>query len=135
MISGSRKQLAGKISVSRSYTRDGTSISIRITDANSRLIIFDGSMTPEDFGNAVTGLSDQDIDFSLYNSENIGKLMETKIVLMDCNGRSDPRAETICDQAEAENPGWKADSNPFGSQQPIRGKVKVILRRWVEEDE
>jgi len=64
------KNVECRISISR--CSDGT-IRISIEDKASNIQFFDGEMTPEAFGDAITGLSLQTVKAEVCSTENVGK--------------------------------------------------------------
>lgn len=132
------KKLNGHITVSRSNSHDGDAIHITISDKLSGLQFFDGTMSLEDFGAAVTGLGHCHIEFEARGLQNVGKKCETKELVFPCEEGS------IYDKSWAEanaqkfaDEGWTADRH-FRSQNSIRkhsdGKYYAhgFQRRYVE---
>jgi hypothetical protein len=78
-----KKDVIGKASVSisrRSGGKRGTSISISVQDEESLALVCDVEFTPEQFGNAVSGVVTGDIEFRWVRNElnKLGKIREHK---------------------------------------------------------
>lgn len=75
--------MKGKINVSRSGKQ---AIFISLEDEPSGVPVIEIKITPEDFALFLTGLSDRDCEFKLYNSPFIGKSREYKNVAVTFPG-------------------------------------------------
>lgn len=75
--------MKGKVNISRSGKR---AIFISLEDELSGVPVIEIKMTPADFALFVTGLSDQECDFKLYNNPFVGKKREYKNIAVTFPG-------------------------------------------------
>lgn len=66
-------KLAGKITISRIYGCDQDYIRITLKDESSKEQFINIDLTPEQLGQAITGLASVDCLFSVKNAEVVGK--------------------------------------------------------------
>lgn len=130
------KKHKGNISISRwSSNREPYSgISITIEDESSGTTVLDLDMTPEAFGNAVTGLSSQPCEFD-FHGENIGKIREqkTEYVRWYDPGKTNSKQDAL---APFEIDGWKGRESDLGNhhrRDPISQKYSVNFTRFVDK--
>ncbi len=80
MDNNNNENFNGKISICRrTGGEEGSSISITIEDKN-HIQFFDGTMTIENFGNAISGLGGIPIKCTLRGIDNVNKTLEQKKV-------------------------------------------------------
>lgn len=127
--------MIGKITISKVQ---GSSfedkVLIRIQDESSRIEFFRGYMSLKDYGSLITG-SRGDVEFTLTNIENVGKIKETKELSFevphDQRFHRHEWAEKNC-QVFADK-GWTAESY-FGSQNSFysggNGKLYAVTRQY-----
>lgn len=122
-----QKQQEFQISISRS---NWNRINIAVTDRHSRVRLFTGSMSLEDWALASTGLSGQTIVVDQYVTPEqaavIGK--KKRVERVSCpkvsgvgKGKEDQRAMVLTDfHTYHASRGWKIHDDGTGSQQPDR---------------
>lgn len=94
----------GQVSISRvTGGRQGAYISITLHDGSSWSECVDIQLTPEAFGNALTGLACQECVFE-WRPEHVGKIHEHKSVEVICGWHPDNRTELL---KPFEVDGWK----------------------------
>lgn len=117
-----------KAKVSISHSSDGF-IRIRIRDESSRIEFAEIALTPEHFGNAVTGLSEQDGELEVRGLEWVGKTVVTENREIECPLSSYNRGELeewLRENGQEE--GWLLGTY-LGSQSSVGWKGdKTILR-------
>ena len=136
-------EFEGKLTISR-VTGGKSYISIQLDDKNSRTRVVDIKVSPEIFGEIITGLSYQSVSYKVYcNSDKFGKNMENKVerVVVDCGNIYDndeliPALKRVIPDYEID--GWEANINDSLSRQNSKGTdgngkkyVNVYFRRWV----
>ena len=113
------KVLEGSITISRCSGNSGELIHIQIRDGGSRLHFVDITMTPEEFGQAVTGLAARPVKFEVRGLENVGKTLETKNLIFPVPD-SYKAKDFARDNAQSfADDGWIADTY-FSSQNSIQ---------------
>lgn len=140
-------KIKAKLTISRRYGSDETRISISVTCASSRVEFLEIEMTPEDFGNAVTGLSSITVDAEVRGLDLVGKTRERREEVVEVNLPS--HGKNICEPLildaakQFEVDGWKAGTytalNTQGGKMLIQGtkdlyRCRVELVRWVDQD-
>ncbi len=129
--------MKGKITISR--CSDDT-IRFQIEDAASRIVFFSGSMKPEAFGSAITGLAYQDIEFKIRGARHIGKIVVTEKRSVLCPLKTYDREllrQWLVENMKEE--GWTL--NPYlGSQNSIvreGGELRLnySVIKYVEQEE
>ncbi len=129
--------MKGKITISRSSDE---TIRFQIEDAASHITFFSGSMTPEAFGSAITGLSHQEIEFNVRGTQHIGKKRVTERRSVLCPLKTYDRdllRQWLNENMEEE--GWMIDDY-LGSQNSIvreGGEVRLNYRviKYVNQEE
>lgn len=135
----------GTISISRRTSGvNEPSIAIEVKDAKSRLTLIEVEVTPEVFGNIVTGLSEQEAFIeSVYVGPHIGKTKEVKTVHVEIPKRDFTKDAWEDLALKAVTPdlvdGWSVQS---GALKPNGHKTKynpdgscvfgITLVRWVD---
>lgn len=142
MRKGDRTSLAGKIGFSRHSNGDTPrGIHIEIEDAKSGLVIAELEMSPEGFGNAVTGLGYQDCVLTYVPTEDslrcYGKKREVKTLTLDVPHYPMPTAvglrRALVEQfPDWDSGGWEILRDGLRSQQNGKG-WEIVLMRFVEE--
>jgi len=128
----------GKLTISKWSYDDESCMGITIEDTSSGLIIAKGTVTMEDFMEALTGLSCVHIDLEVvpdeYRTERFGKNRETRRILLDWEP---PDYKSDDGLMEAIEPhlidGWAVHDRGLKSQQNIHNKHQVILIRYVKK--
>lgn len=131
------ENLKGKISVSRFSTNKEPyhGISIEITDESSGTLVVEVTMTPEQFGNAISGLGHVECLFDFGNSDLIGKRREAKTVAIPLNKSPYKLQDSEIDDilADYEVNGWKARRSDFkNSHKYGKDLVNVVFVRFVD---
>ena len=124
----------GNISISRfSGTGDlKRGILIQLSDATSSNPVVQITLTPEDFGNVISGLGYIDCTFELYNLKNIGKTLEvrTEKIVTAKYEHSDDEIKSLCKPYEKD--GWHAHYGDFKNHHKKgNGFVTVGFSRYV----
>lgn len=127
-----KKKLKGQLSICMC---SNGKISITIVDESSRVEFFDGEITPEEFGLAVTGLGARPIEFEARGMDKVGLKKESKPLVFpipDTEKWSEKEWAAKNAQRYAEI-GWTADTY-FGSQTSVRKGVAYTNQyRFVKE--
>jgi len=142
MRKGDRTELAGRLTISRGMNGDNPRcIYIEIEDPKSGLIVLEAELTPEDFGNAVTGRGYQDCLLTLIPTEDslrcYGKKREVKTAVLDIPHYPGPSPADVVNALCLQQPnwmdgGWEMLDDGTRSQQNDKG-WHVSLMRFVEE--
>lgn len=109
-----RKDMNGKISITR-FQGDESGIAIEVQDCLSRIQVIRIKLTPEQFGNAVSGLSYQDCDFNLGSVELVGMKIEHKTELVPFSGYHATLESKKAAAKPFEIDGWKARLDDIGN--------------------
>jgi hypothetical protein len=131
----------GKLTISR-VSGGENYISIRLEDANSHMIVADIKVSPEIFGEIITGLSHQPVKYGVYDFSKLGKQMEFKVeqVVIEYNGYSkeDTKNALKVPLKQYEVGGWEADidgslnrNSSTGINENGKNYVNVHFRRWI----
>lgn len=127
-----KKLLKGQITISMC---SNGKISITIVDESSRVEFFDGEITPEEFGLAVTGLGARPIEFEARGMDKVGLKKESKPLVFPIPETEKWNEKTWAAenaQSFAET-GWTADTY-FNSQSSVRkGMAHTHQYRFVKE--
>ena len=136
--------MKGKLNISRTSNNSGDpkTIHIEIIDDISRIHFVDLWMTPEDFGQAVTGLSMQPCEFRHYPAM-VGKRHEVKTEIVPFEGWRVKKEQRDSKEAEALKPfevdGWKGRREDLynGHKRVDRaeGGQLVTFTRYVDPDQ
>lgn len=128
--------MRGRISISRN---NNGIIKIEIADKKSSIVFLKADMDMRDFAAAVTGLSYQDCEFELVQSNNIGKRLEVKQIMVDCPAWGDAFYKEITKIVKPyEIDGWEASEYDLKNCNPhniVDKKYKVTFRRFIKERE
>jgi hypothetical protein len=106
--------MKGKISISR-FTGFTSGISIEVQDDSSRVQVFRVELTPEAYGNAVSGHSYQECEFELGRVDLVGMSVEHKIELVTIKGHSFTDEQKADAVAPFEIDGWIASKCDLGN--------------------
>lgn len=131
----------GKLSISRSQGSGGTKISIELQGSNYQEVVRI-ECEPEDFGNAVTGLSFQECTFRLGNIDLIGKEKQRKACLLDRPHDYNLKDEEHLAIVKAKYPehfedGWRMDVSSYLNSHNFTNNDKVYAQffRFVAVDQ
>lgn len=128
------KTFKGKVSISRySGGKKGHGISIELQDDSSHVKVFRLEMTPEAFGNAVTGFGYQDCTFDMWDTKLVGMQVETKTeyVEYDSYTRDIPKMQAAVAVFEVD--GWKATLEDLCNHHRKSNKGYLVgFRRYVK---
>lgn len=133
---------SGKLTISRVYGGKNY-IEIKLVDEKSHQIVSIVKVSPETFGEVITGLSSQDVEYEFINNPSkFGKKIETKTeqIPIDYNGYDEnvakDKLKSIIKDYEID--GWESDINGSFGRQTTYGKdndnnrcINVWFRRWV----
>ena len=126
-----RKTLQGKLSITRNSL--GV-ITIELEDKNSSLTLLEIEMTPHDFALALTNLSSQPCQFTIYGGVNLaGKKLEVKREKLQ--GIAWDNFETEFPKAiiPYQIDGWEADiQTSFNSHNCGGNGYAVVFRRYID---
>lgn len=107
-------------------------IHISISEDNSRVEFFDGFISIEDFGNAVTGLGFQPIEFE-FRPQRVGMMAENKYELVPKPKSYKNEEEARLLMAPFEVDGWRGEvSDMFNGHNSCGDKQRVRFFRHVD---
>ena len=142
------KMIKAAITICRSYGSGEDEIRISIEDNDSLVQFIEIRMTPEQFGNAITGLSHIKVDAEVRGLHLVGKKRERReeFVVVDLPTYSKEDMEPIILEAATplETDGWKASAylalNTQGGRSLVQGtkntyRCKIDLVRWVDKED
>ena len=109
---------------------------IRVQDSASRLIVFEGRLTPENFAKALGGRgSIEMISAEINTSENVGKKHENKTerIPIPSGEDSDEKFQRQLRKGikKFEVDGWEADATKMNYRKYKDGLHEVTFRRYV----
>jgi hypothetical protein len=133
--------MKGKITITRTQNNreDPRIIHIQIEDGSSSARIIDLVMTPEDFGNAITGLVMQECEYQLTNADKVGKVREVKTeivpVPVDWFIRGSGAPPALLKPYEVD--GWlgRAEDLTNSHNRTGNGGYRVVFVRYVDAEE
>ncbi len=118
----------GHISISRftGNTEPRNGIVIQISDDKSSNAVINITLTPEQFGNVVTGLGYVECTFELFSLKNIGKTLEVKTEKIPVKKyqHSDEEIKALCKPFEVD--GWSAHYDDFKNHHKINKNVVTV---------
>jgi len=128
-------KFSGKISISR-YSGSSSGISIELSDTDSGVRVVRIDLTPEQFGNAVSGLGYVDCSFELGGVEYVGKKREHKTVLMSVSKYPSELKNSEIEKlfSEYEVDGWNGRRSDFLNHHNYNMKnktVSVVFERYI----
>ena len=142
------QKIKAKLSISRRFGGDNTSIAISIECKTSGIEFVELELTPEEFGNAVTGLSSIPVECEVRGLDKVGMKRERRIELFDVVlaslKKSDNEAAILSAAERFEVDGWKASA--YHALNVQDGKMlidsakrlyrcKVEFFRWVDQEQ
>jgi len=131
------KRLKGRVSISRAHGHADTYIHFEIVDDLSGCIVAELEMTPEDFGNAVTGMSMQPCVLEYYADCPAGKRREVKHEVVPVPSAFDRKnAKKFLKNFEVD--GWIGSADDIGNHHRyVAGKkgYNVTFVRFVDATE
>lgn len=116
--------MKAKVSISRDSS---DRVNIRIQDCASRIQFVELSLSVEDYGYLITGLSNQEAEMEVRGLENVGKrsVTEPRVILCPVKSYSkEVLQQWLLDYAQEE--GWTIDTY-LGSQGSITHKEDGVL--------
>lgn len=134
-----KKMLNGTLSICR---RSDGNIILHVQDEDSRIEFLEVQIGAEEFGNAVTGLSNQECSFSLRGTDYVGKVVQTEERKIVCPLSVYRARQELEDWLElnAQEDGWLL-STYLGSQGSVRSNekdgsiLKYHVTRYVDKPE
>jgi hypothetical protein len=133
-------KLEGTLNINR-YMGDNKEVVIEIMDKASGCKIIEATLTPEEFGLGILGLSDRKCKIQLHDQVFIGKLRQVKTETVFFQGRNDKEA-AIAAMKIFEIDGWKGREEDLFNQhrrylvgiEHDYWKANVTFVRFVDPD-
>lgn len=135
---GESRTIEAQLTISR--CSDGT-ITIRLEDKASRIEFFDGSISPEQFGEAVTGLASRPLTAEVRGMNFIGKrfVFEKRQVVYPGLLWDDREVMSTWLRQNCQEEGWIIDSYLGSQGSVVTRNDKVFLNygvcKYVEDEE
>lgn len=126
-------KLKGTITISRYQGCGETGIAIHVEDALSHVTFLDIEISPESFGNAISGLASQNCMFRLTAIQNVGMKREYKEENVPYEGYAGDSVTKKKALAPFEKDGWRGSLEDLGNhhRQTTKG-FRVGFVRYVE---
>jgi hypothetical protein len=140
LVGGRNVKLQGNIQIGMAIGGHGPDfVRIQVEDEKSRCCVIEINLTLEAWAKALANRN-QDCEFTLYGSPNLGKRFEHKTVLIADPDPSDYMKKLDAKLSKAikafEKDGWTGDIKDFRNHHNYDGKTKkyaIRFVRWVEE--
>lgn len=127
------KTYNGKISIER-FSGSESGVSIQLEDESSSTSVVNIVLTPEQFGEALSGLSGVDCIYELSSLKYVGKKREHKIENIPCKNPHEIKDDEVASiLSDYEVDGWIARASDFKNHHHFhRGYVEVSFVRWID---